>query len=81
MEIKVLGTGCANCKALYTAVEQAVKELGISAEIVKEEDLMKIMEYNIMTLPALVVEGKVVAKGKISLKDIKAILTQSNTLP
>lgn len=81
MEIKVLGTGCANCKALYTAVKQAVKELGISAEIVKEEDLMKIMEYNIMTLPALVVEGKVVAKGKISLKDIKAILTQLNTLP
>lgn len=46
MEIKVLGTGCAGCKALYQTVEQTVKELGLTAEIIKEEDLMKIMEYN-----------------------------------
>lgn len=45
MEIKVLGTGCASCKALYLTVEQTVKELGLTAEIIKEEDLMKIMEY------------------------------------
>ena len=42
MEIKVLGTGCANCKALYATVEKVVNELGIQAEIIKEEDLMKI---------------------------------------
>ncbi|WP_455590823.1 thioredoxin family protein [Bacteroides sp.] len=76
MEIKVLGTGCASCKALYQTVEQAVKELGLTAEIIKEEDLMKIMEYNVMTLPALVVDGKVVAKGKISAQEIKAILNK-----
>lgn len=76
MEIKVLGTGCASCKALYQTVEQTVKELGLTAEIIKEEDLMKIMEYNVMTLPALVVGGKVVAKGKISAQEIKAILTK-----
>ena len=76
MEIKVLGTGCASCKALYLAVEQVVKELGLTAEITKEEDLMKIMEYNVMTLPALVVDGKVVAKGKVSAQEIKAILTK-----
>lgn len=76
MEIKVLGTGCASCKALYSAVEQTVKELGLTAEVTKEEDLMKIMEYNVMTLPALVVDGKVVAKGKISAGEIKAILTK-----
>ena len=76
MEIKVLGTGCASCKALYLAVEQVVKELGLTAEITKEEDLMKIMEYNVMTLPALVVDGKVVAKGKISSKEIKTVLTK-----
>ena len=75
-EIKVLGTGCASCKALYLAVEQVVKELGLTAEITKEEDLMKIMEYNVMTLPALVVDGKVVAKGKISAKEIKTVLTK-----
>jgi len=59
MEIKVLGTGCAGCKALYTTVEQVVKELALDAVVTKEEDLMKIMEYNVMTLPTLVVDGKV----------------------
>lgn len=76
MEIKVLGTGCASCKALYSTVEQAVKELALDAVVTKEEDLMKIMEYNVMTLPALVVDGKVVAKGKLSAKEVKEILTE-----
>ncbi len=66
MEIKVLGTGCAGCRALYETVGQVVKELGLEAVVLKEEDLMKIMEYNVMTLPALVIDGKVVAKGKLS---------------
>ncbi len=74
MEIKVLGTGCAGCKALYATVEQVVKELALEAVITKEEDLMKIMEYNVMTLPALVVDGKVVAKGKLSAKEVKDVL-------
>lgn len=64
MEIKVLGTGCAGCKALYDTVQEAVDRLGIDASVIKEEDLMKIMEYNVMSLPALVVDGKVVSKGK-----------------
>lgn len=64
MEIKVLGTGCAGCKSLYDTVQEAVDKLGIDASVIKEEDLMKIMEYNVMTLPALVVDGKVVSKGK-----------------
>lgn len=46
MEIKVLGTGCAGCKALYAIVTQVVKELALEAVVTKEEDLMKIMEYN-----------------------------------
>lgn len=74
MEIKVLGTGCASCKALYATVEQVVAETGIDAVVSKEEDIMKIMEYNVMTLPALVIDGKVVAKGKISVQDVKRLL-------
>ncbi len=76
MEIKVLGTGCAGCKALYTNVETALQELGINATLVKEEDLMKIMEYNVMTLPALVIDGKVVAKGRQSLSEVKELLSK-----
>ena len=74
MEIKVLGTGCAGCKALYAIVTQVVKELALEAVVTKEEDLMKIMEYNVMTLPAIVGDGKVVAKGKLSAKEVKDIL-------
>lgn len=77
MEIKVLGTGCANCKALYATVEKVVNELGIQAKIIKEEDLMKIMEYNVMTLPALVINGKVVAKGRINAGEVKRLLIES----
>jgi len=78
MEIKVLGTGCSNCKALYAAVEKVVKELGINASLVKEEDMEKILNYNVMSLPALVIDEKVVAKGKISESEIKKILTEND---
>lgn len=75
MEIKVLGTGCASCKALFTTVQEAVAQLGIEATVVKEEDLMKIMEYNVMALPALVVDEKVVAKGrKLNIEEVKELL-------
>lgn len=77
MEIKVLGTDCANCKTLYATVEKVVNELGIQAEIIKEEDLMKIMEYNVMTLPALVINGKVVAKGRINAGEVKELITSN----
>ncbi len=75
MEIKVLGTGCSNCKALYASVEKAIAEEGLEASLVKEEDLMKIMEYDVMRLPALAVDGKVVASGKVlSVAEVKALL-------
>jgi small redox-active disulfide protein 2 len=74
MEIKILGSGCATCKALYATVEKAVKELEIEADLVKEEDIEKIMEYNVMTLPAIVIDGKVEAKGRISADDVRNLL-------
>lgn len=77
MEIKVLGTGCASCKALHETVKQAVVELGIEATVIKEEDLMQIMNYNVMSLPGLVIDEKVVSAGKkLSLADVKAFLTK-----
>ena len=75
MEIKVLGTGCATCKALYNTVQEVVKDLGIEATVIKEEDLLKIMGYNVLSLPALVVDEKVVAKGPQSYEKVKSILT------
>lgn len=77
MEIKVLGTGCAGCMALYKTVKQAVTELNMNISVVKEEDLMKIMAYNVMKLPALVIDEKVVSSGKkLSISDVKEILTK-----
>lgn len=76
MEIKILGTGCSTCKALYATVENVIKNLGIDASLVKEEDFDKILSYNVMTLPAIVIDGKVVAKGKISEKEVITIISE-----
>jgi len=77
MEIKVLGTGCAKCKTLYKATEEALKEAGIEANLSKVEDIVEIMKFGVMTTPALVVDGKVVLKGKVpSVKDIIKLLNK-----
>lgn len=77
MEIKVLGTGCASCKALFTTVQEAVAQLGITASVVKEEDILKIAEYGVMSLPALVIDEQVVAKGRLSATEVKEIITRN----
>ena len=72
-----MGTGCAGCKILYETVKQAVAELELTATVVKEEDIVKIMSYDVMTLPALVVDGRVVAQGrKLSLAEVRGLLTK-----
>lgn len=77
MEIKVLGTGCAGCRTLYETVTQAIAELGIPAAIVKEEDITEILSYGVMTLPGLVVDGRVVSAGrKLSLAEVKELLNR-----
>lgn len=77
MEIKVLGTGCPKCNELEKATRDAVTELGINANIEKEEDIMKIMEYGVMRTPALVVDGKVVVSGKApNAKELMKLLAK-----
>ena len=76
MEIKVLGTGCPKCKTLAKAVEEVVDETGMDATINKVEEIDEIMQYGVMVTPALVVDGKVVASGKVPKKDeLKKLLT------
>jgi len=77
MEIKILGTGCPKCKTLERLTRDVVIKNGIDANIIKVEDIMEIMKYNIMTTPALVIDGKVVTKGRIpSAEEIKQLLTK-----
>jgi len=68
MKIKILGTGCPKCKKLTELVEEAVKELGASAEIIKVTDINKIIDYGVMVTPALVIDGDVMLAGKIPSK-------------
>jgi len=65
MKIEILGTGCTKCKALEEATKQAVAMSGKFAQIEKVEDIMKIMEYGVMSTPGLVIDGKVVSTGKL----------------
>ena len=75
MRIEILGVGCATCKKLEDMVHLAVKEVGIDAQIDHVKDIKQIMAYGVMTAPALVIDGKVVAAGKLpSLADIKQMI-------
>lgn len=77
MEIKILGTGCSKCNILEKATRETVDELGISASISKEEDILRIMEYGIMRTPGLVINEKVVLSGIVPTnKELKKLLTQ-----
>lgn len=65
IEIKVLGTGCANCKRLYAEAEKAVAQLSAPATITKVEEIRDIMAYKILATPALVINGEVKSAGRI----------------
>jgi len=75
MNIKILGTGCANCKKLEANVKDAVRELGIDATVEKVENLQDIMAYGVMRTPALVIDEKVKISGRVpTVDDIKKLL-------
>ncbi|HOY30813.1 MAG TPA: thioredoxin family protein [Bacteroidales bacterium] len=78
MDIKVLGTGCPNCKMLEKSVRDIVAELNIDAAIEKVEDIVMIMNYGIMRTPGLVIDGKVVFSGRVpSMKELKEIIEKN----
>lgn len=75
MIIKILGTGCANCKKLEQNARKAIDELGISATVEKVQDLKAIAKYGVMRTPALVIDEEVKIVGKVAKVDeIKELL-------
>ena len=65
LTIKVLGSGCANCKRLEQVARQVVKDMAIEAEVIKVTEYPDIMAYNVMSTPGLVNNEKVVSTGRI----------------
>ncbi len=76
-KVEIIGTGCAKCRRLLANAEQAVKDLKISAEIVKVEDLAEIVGRGVMLPPALFINGEVRAEGRIpDVNEIKRMLAE-----
>jgi len=69
-EIKVLGTGCANCKATTKLIEEMAADKGVAITLEKVEDIAAIMGYGIMSTPGVVVDGKVVHAGGIPAREV-----------
>jgi small redox-active disulfide protein 2 len=68
-EIKVLGTGCTNCKTTVKLIEERAKAKGVEVKVEKVEDIGAIMAYGVMSTPGVVVDGKVVHAGGLPSKD------------
>ena len=78
MEIKILGVGCSKCEKTEKNAREAIQNLGVDANIIKVEDLVEIMQYGVMTTPAIVINGKLkVASHKaISVKEMKKLIEE-----
>jgi small redox-active disulfide protein 2 len=75
MEVKVLGSGCTNCKRLYAAAEKAIAQVGQPATLSKVEAIEEIIGYGVMATPALVIDGRVVSSGRIpSMAEIATLI-------
>lgn len=76
MEIKVLGKGCRKCKATKEAIREVAEELGLEVRLEEVTEMQEIMRYNVLTTPGVVIDGKVVSKGKVpDKKEIKGWLS------
>jgi len=69
MKFEILGTGCPKCKKLTELTEEAVSELGVSAEIIKVTDINKIIDYKVLITPALAIDGDAMVVGRIPSKE------------
>lgn len=76
-KVQILGTGCGKCQKLYDNARQAVNESGIPCEVVKVTDIVEMLSFNAIGLPALAIDGKVKASGRVlSSQEIKPLLAQ-----
>lgn len=72
MKIEILGTGCPKCKKTKETIEKVLKQTGVEAEVVKVEDIEKILSYGVMVTPAVVIDGDVKLAGKVpDEKDVR----------
>ena len=79
MEIKILGPGCPRCHEVERRTINALAELNVAADVQKISDIKKIVEYNIISTPGLVINGKVMCSGRIpSLEEIKRWIQEEN---
>jgi small redox-active disulfide protein 2 len=77
MELKVLGTGCSKCQKVYANAQRAIADLKIAAKLEKVEDIDEILRYGVMMTPAVVINGRVRASGRIpSVEELKKWLQE-----
>jgi small redox-active disulfide protein 2 len=75
MKIQVLGTGCARCKTLLEHAAEAVRETGVDAAVEKIDDIQKIMAFDVLMMPGLVIDGQVTAAGRVpGVEEIKKLI-------
>ena len=78
MKIEILGTGCARCIALEKTTRNVVEQMGEDIEVVKVDDLMEIMKYNILSMPGFVIDGTLLSTGKaLSAEQVKAFIEKA----
>ena len=78
LTIKVLGSGCANCKRVEQIVRKTITDMGIEAEVVKVTEYADIMAYNVMSTPGLVINEKIVSTGRIPAPaEVTTLLTNA----
>nr|MBS0038480.1 TM0996/MTH895 family glutaredoxin-like protein [Saprospiraceae bacterium] len=65
-QIKVLGPGCPKCKSTYSNAQEAVKQSGVEAEVIKVDDIQEMLKYNVLTTPVLMIDEEIKIKGRVA---------------